>query len=120
VTFLEIEKNFQCDTTFFQTIPLFSNAIPLFSNDTTFFDTADTTLHFSSKISNFKQTTFGDANFQNSKKVILFEFFCLPLEKTVCLNFEIFDGKCKVVSAVSKKVVSFEKSGIALEKNGIV
>jgi len=42
------------------------------------------------------------------------------LKKVVCLNFEIFDGKCKVVSAVSKKTVSFEKSGIALEKSGIV
>ena len=34
----------------------------------------------------------------------------------VCLNSGIFNGKCKVVSAVSKKAVSFEKSGIALKK----
>jgi hypothetical protein len=44
----------------------------------------------------------------------------IPLKKVVCLNFEFFGGKCKVVSAVSKKVVSFEKSGIALERSGIV
>jgi hypothetical protein len=44
----------------------------------------------------------------------------IPIGKMVCLNFGFFDGKCKVVSAVSKKVVSFEKSGIALEKSGIV
>jgi hypothetical protein len=50
----------------------------------------------------------------------LFEFFGRPWKKPVCLKFEIFDGKCKVVSVVSKKVVSFEKSGIALEPSGIV
>jgi len=46
----------------------------------------------------------------------LFEFQKIALPKSFCLNFGIFNGKCKVVSAVSKKVVSFEKSGIALEK----
>jgi hypothetical protein len=83
-------KKFQCDTTFFQTIPLRSNAIPLFSNDTAFFDTADTTLHFPSKNSKFKQTVFGDANFQNSKKVVLFEFFGLPLKKSSLFEFRNF------------------------------
>jgi hypothetical protein len=59
---------------FFQTIPLFSNAIPLFSNDTTFFDTADTTLHFPLKISKFKQTGFSQWKTKNSNKMTVFEF----------------------------------------------
>jgi hypothetical protein len=109
---------FQCDTTFFQTIPLRSNAIPLFSNDTTFFDTTDTTLHFPLKISKFKQTTFFQWTIENFKQKISIQK--IPLKKVVCLNFGFFGEKCKVVSAVSKKVVSFEKSGIALERSGIV
>ena len=84
------KKFFRCDTTFFQTIPFRSNAIPLFSNDTTFFDTVDTTLHFAPKFSKFKQNDFGDANFQKSKKLILFEFFSCPLGKSGLFEFRNF------------------------------
>jgi hypothetical protein len=98
--------SFQCDTTFFKRYRFFRYR----------------RYHFTFPIKIFKIQTnhFLQCDFQNSKKVILFEFFVCPLKKPVCLNFEFFNGKCKVVSTVSKKTVSFEKSGIALERSGIV
>jgi hypothetical protein len=88
---------------FFQTIPLFSiPPIPLYISH--------------QKFQNSNKLVFSNGIFGIQRKSFCLNFSVFHWKKAVCLNFEIFDEKCKVVSAVSKKVVSFEKSGIALGK----